>query len=256
MDAFTYNVHPWQPAEHLGELPEVQQALTNRRAHCSKRTLRQTSREKHLQPLREDARRFLHLASLPEHKYEPVHILFRHMGTPPPASQLAIIKAIERLNLAEFIRFRAGKSFIRLKELTGSGRKFLRMSPKSKAGKGGPIHTHICHWIQDVGIKRVYEESVLEWLVVGTNHFSDIGFKINGQWHTVEVVVDCFSNITDHVKACFIESNAIATLTIVTTQKSLWSKVEAKIFSDPDLVFLLNRIKFEVAETYMKELWP
>jgi hypothetical protein len=251
-----YDIHPWRPADSLQELAELQEALKQRIAEHKRTKLRQAKQRKQAQPLGKLPRTFLDYASLPKHQYEPVHILFGHMGQIPAATQLSIIAELEKNNFAEFKRFRAGKSFIRLVRITDGGWSFLQKPPASKPGKGGIVHSHISHWVHATGPKRGYEECVLEWPVPETNHSCDVGFKINDVWHGVEVIVDCTSNISDHVKACFIKSNIVQTLTIVTTQKSLWSKVENIIVSEASLMFFVNRIKFEVAEKYMRDLWP
>jgi len=252
----SYDTHPYVPAKSLEELPEVQQLLQKTIAGHRRTSLRQARQSKGTQPLGKLSRTFLDYASLPKHQYEPVRILFGHLGKIPPATQLAVIDELRRNKLAEFERFRAGKSFIRLVNVTDSGWAFLQKKPSSKSGKGGTVHSHISHWCYLVYLKRRYEKSVLEWLVPNTNHACDVGYKMNAKWHGIEVVVDCFENLSDHIKACFIASDAVETLTMVTTQKSIWPRIQNIIISDPQLVFMLNRIKFEVAETYMRELWP
>jgi hypothetical protein len=251
-----YDTHPYEPAKSLQELPEVKHLLQKAIAEHRRTSLRQARQSKDARPLGKLSRTFLDYASLPKHQYEPVHIIFGHIGKIPPATQSAVMNELEKKKLAEFCRFRAGKSFFRLLNITDSGWSFLQKEPASKPGKGSTVHSHICHWVQDVGIKRGYEKSVFEWLVSGTNHSCDVGFKIHGKWHGIEVVVDCYSNIVDHVKECFIKSKVVETLTIVTTTKSQWEKIRTLLMSDQETLFFINRIKFEVAETYMKELWP
>jgi hypothetical protein len=45
-------------------------------------------------------------------------------------------------------------------------------------------------------------------------------------------------------------------LLFVTPTKAQGDDARAKIMADPDLVFCIDRIQFDVVETYMKELWP
>jgi hypothetical protein len=71
-----------------------------------------------------------------------------------------------------------------------------------------------------------------------------------------QVCAHCASNITNHVRAALIESQAVDVLLFVTATKAQWGDIRAKILADPELVFCMDRIQFDVVETYMKELWP
>jgi hypothetical protein len=249
-----YDTHPYTPAKNIDELPEVKDMLLKTIAEHKQRTLRQAKQSQDSQQLGKLARTFLDYASLPKYEYAPVYIVFKQMGNPSFSTQLAVIKELEKNQLVKFLQFRASRSPIRLKEITNKGWDFLHKSPASQQGKGDTLHCHLIHWVYDFGLKQRYEKCVIEWLVDGTRHSCDVGFLINGHWHGIEIVVSCFENITSHIRACFIESNIVETLTIVTTQKSIWPKIEAKILSEPELVFFRNKIKFDVIETYMKEL--
>ena len=83
-----------------------------------------------------------------------------------------------------------------------------------------------------------------------------MAFKIDGKWHCVEVVVDCISNIADHAKSCFVESSAVGSLTIVTTQKKgQWDKVMNKIELESSLFPFLSKISLETVDTFYRELF-
>ena len=171
-------------------------------------------------------------------------------------TQLKIVKELKDLGLIEVEIFRNGHSHVKLVRITECGWDFLKDKSNFKPLRGGITHTHICRWIEWVGKKRGYEESICEWQVTDTNGFCDVAFKIDGRWHCVEVVVDCDSNIEKHIKDCFIKSKAVKSLTIVTTQKKHeWDKINGKIMSNPELVFFMNRITLETADTYYRELW-
>jgi hypothetical protein len=243
-----YDTHPYTPAKSLEELPEVKSALLNTIAESKRTKLKQAKQKSPATGLTKISRAFLNCASLPRYGHAPVHVIFKSLGHVTPGTQQKVIKELENTGRAKFARFRGTRSDIRLVDVIGEH--------NSQHGKGDTVHTHISHWCRDVGIQRDYERSVLEWLVPGTNHACDVGFKIHDKWHGVEVVVGCFPNIVGHVKACFIESNVVEALTMVTTTKSQWEKIRTLVMSDPEAVFFINRIKFEVAETYMRELWP
>lgn len=122
--------------------------------------------------------------------------------------------------------------------------------------RGDIVHTNICRLKRDLDLKHGAEESRCELQYPNSPGFGDIGSKFNGRWHYSEVVVNCTSNICDHVRSCFIESKGqVETLTIVTLLKSQHRTLLESIMSVPELVFFANRIKFMTLEDILKELY-
>ena len=52
------------------------------------------------------------------------------------------------------------------------------------------------------------------------------------------------------------DTDAVETLTFITRVKSDWQKIKDTILSDSELVFYMNRIKFDVVDNILRELWP
>lgn len=122
--------------------------------------------------------------------------------------------------------------------------------------RGDTPHTNICFLKRDLDLKLGAEESICEAQYPNSNGFGDIRSKFNGKLHFSEIVVNCTSNIVDHVKSCFIESQGqVETLTIVTLLKSEHRRILEQIMSVSDLVFYVNRIKFMTLEQIIKELY-
>jgi len=255
-----FDQHSFIPAKKLEELPELQEAVSRLRQKYNIAVLRQSKKgelnkgKDNARQLSKKARTFLSYASM--HEYEPATVLFRRMEGVSGKTQIRILKELEDLRLIESATFRSGNSKIRLVQITEQGWGFLKDKPSSRPLRGGIVHSHISRWIQAVGRQRGYEESVCEWQIPGSGGFADVAFKINGKWQCLEVVVDCVSNIVEHAKSCFVESSAVVSLTIVTTQKKdEWDKVMDRIMSCPSLLPFLSRISLETVDTYYKELF-
>lgn len=122
--------------------------------------------------------------------------------------------------------------------------------------RGDITHTDICCLKRDLDLKHGAEEAVCEVQYPHSNGFGDIRSKFNGKLHFSEIVVNCTSNICDHVKSCFIDSQGqVETLTIVTLLKSEHRTILERIMSVPELVFFVNRIKFMTLEDILRELY-
>jgi uncharacterized protein YbaA (DUF1428 family) len=178
------------------------------------------------------------------------------MGNLSPATQLAVIRELERADLMAFTQVRIGKSNVRLQEVTEPGWAFQQRPVPSLGGKGAIGHRHYQHWIVKWAARRGYEDRNIEPRVPGTSHFGDASFKKGGQLNIVQVIAHCDSNITSHVRAALIESDAVDVLVFVTATKSQGNDIRARIMADPQLASCLDRIEFDVVETYLKELWP
>ena len=95
----------------------------------------------------------------------------------------------------------------------------------------------------------------MEWPVPGTNHPADVAWKIDGAWHVFEVVATCHDNLPSHLKACFIDSSDVATVTIVAPQKRMLKKLQGIVEAVPELTPFQERIRYEPIEPFVKELW-
>ncbi|MBL1216576.1 MAG: ATP-binding protein [Planctomycetes bacterium] len=244
-----YDTHPIIPAKRLRAMPDVQQALNDFKGQ----RLRETPKSQNSAP--SDLAEKL-LDEMTRSPWTPVARLWDSIGYKPSFErQNKIRKELELHRVAEFEEIRMGRAnqLLPLATDTGYARR-NRRAPK-KTGRGGIAHQHICHWIAMVGDLHDIQ-SHLEWIVTGTTHPVDVAQQRDGKWHVYEVVVTAHDNLASHIRACFVDSNVIETLTIVTLQKKISNKVRKAITSDPATAPFLDRITFDVAETYMKELWP
>jgi hypothetical protein len=251
-----YDTHPYVPPKRLTELPDLQTALAAKIADSRSITLRTPAPKTARLSLSKLARLFLDYASLPEYASAPVFVIFERMGTPSPATQLAVIRELEQAGLMVFMNVRIGKSNVRLEEVTENGWAFQGKPVPALGGKGAMDHRHYEHWMFKWAARRNYEDREIEPRVPGTTCFGDVGFRKNGKLHIVQIVSHCDSNITSHVRAALIESHGVDVLLFVTPTKSQWDAIRAKILADPELVVCMDRVQFDVVETYMKELWP
>lgn len=246
-----YDTHPFVPSTRLAELPHVQQALARKVADSRAMVLRRSAQKARPRQLSKKARPFLEHASRSENLFAPTHVIFKQIGNPSPATQLAVIRELERAGLMVFAQVRIGKSNVRLQEITEEGWAFLHKPAPSKGGKGAMAHRHYQHWIAECSVRRGYQDCHIEPHVAGTTCYGDAGFTKDGKRYIVQVVVHCDSNITSHVRAALIESNAVDVLIFVTPIKSRGDDIRARILADPALVFCMSRIQFDVVETFM-----
>jgi hypothetical protein len=250
-----YDTHPFVTAKRLPELPHLQQALAKKIAESRAMVLRPTPREAGHFTLGKMARLFLDRASLPENAFAPVHIVFRQIGDVAPATQLAVLRELERAGFMVFAPARIGKANVKLQEITPKGWEFLRKPVPAHDGRGAIKHRHYAQWIRKWAVQKQCEECGIEPRVPGTTHFGDVSFRRDGKLHIVQITDQCTSNITSHVRAALIESHGVDVLIFVTATKAQWGDIQARIMADPELVFCIDRIQFDVVETYMKEAW-
>ena len=246
-----YDTHPYIPAKSLAEMPELLTALGSLSAQ-GKRTRVKQVRAGNV-GLPQLARRLLMAASL--FLYHPVARLWEKIGTPSPAIQAAIRDELESRELCKFSELRIGRRNTLLLWITKTGWQLLDTDGPRKTGLGSHPHVTLSQWLRMVGEKRGYKAKT-EWVVPGTNHPCDAAWLINGKWHALEVVVACESNLASHVRACFVKSDAVASLTIVAPLKRALQRLRNGLEANPEVAPFLDRIRFQVLEPYMEELWP
>jgi len=249
MKSIKHNTHPWKPAQELGQLPDLQKALDRRIAETGRTSARQTTKKTNSKSLGKISRSLLDYASL--HPYEPVYRLFQRMHKPSPATQQAAIKQLKAKKLAQFETVRLSHSSVRLMEITEQGWQFLGKQPL-KQGRGGITHRHFVAWIIASLNKKGYKAS-REWLVPGTSHQADVAFEHNGKVTAYEVVTHTRSNIIDHVKSCFVDSDSIHTLVFVAAQKTICDQLKKLVQSDLFASEFSNHIEYQTIDTFLKE---
>jgi hypothetical protein len=241
---YTFDQHSYIPARGIKDIPGFEEKVNSLINEHNKGASRS---------LTKNERTFLSLMSL--YEYEPLNKLFERMGNISPATQQKIIKKLVKLKLIEAVQIRTGKSPQRLGQLTRAGWDFLNDTSKFKPLRGGPIHTQVCRSKQALDIKRGCDESICECPYPNSTGFCDVGTWIDGKLHCTEAVIGCDSNVCHHVRSCFIDSNQVESLTIVTLLKSEHKRLLAKIMAEPDLAFFSSRIHFTTLDEILKELY-
>jgi hypothetical protein len=248
-----FDANPHVPAKRLEDLPGILEALRGTTRQHRQDEAQRTAAE--MQGLSAEARNLLIQAST--HPYWPVQRLFELGQVPTPQAQIAIRKEIEDRKLADFKQVRPGSRNLLLKMLTAEAWALLGKPPIEIGGRGGIAHMHYSAWIRMVGERRKYSRSVVEWLIPGTNHPADAAWLVDGRWEVFEVVVDCSENLVAHLEAALLHSSEpIARVTVVAPQKKDLDDLRRRVESAPSLAPVLEKIAYEVALVYMKELWP
>ena len=241
-----YDTHPWLPSQTLDELPAVRQALAEKRAPREGR--------KTTSGLSSNARKLLDLAFL--YPYTPVARLWKRANIRlRPETQIEVRQELAKNNLAKCEEVRIGSANVALLELLPDGWRLLGQPPAKSVGRGGVAHRHFAQWIRMVGEKRGIAESRLEVVVPGTSHPVDVAWISDGEWHIFEVVAHTPENLLSHINACFGAPKPVASFTIVTAQLAIKKELEKKLRKDLSGMPFVDRIKFEVIEQYMKELF-
>lgn len=246
-----FDTFPSVPSKRLAEMPELQAALAALIAEHRATRMRQARQGK--PALSELSRKLLDLASL--HPCTPVARLFDELGKPSPTAQASARKALEEQKLANFAEVRMGRRNVLLIRLTDEGWSFLGKQPPRRKGRGDIPHWHICQWLCWLGEQRGCKTAT-EWIVPGTNHPVDAVWQTSDHIETFEVAVSCEDNLVSHLTACFIDSDAVDTVTIVAPQKSKLSELKTAIDAESTLKPFADRIEYLPAETILMELWP
>ena len=247
-----YDAHPFIPSKRLHELPHVMEGL-QKLIDEHKRTRLRQAREKGKQekpPLSEQA---LKLASLWAVKpYTPVARIWNELGTPSPSIQAKVRSELTDAKLAAFEERRVGSRNMLFLELCPAGWQLLQRKPPKRKGRGGIAHRHFCHAILRYQ-KAQGHKARLEMVVPGTAHPVDVGARRGGALHVYEVIDTCETNLVDHLHACFVQSDQVATVTIVAPQKQHLRQLEQMVEADLSLMAFRERIKFEPVESFLEE---
>lgn len=247
-----YDSHPFNPARRLQSLPNIQAALSKLIMELNIQTARRA--QLHQKGISQVASSMLRLAAA--RPYTPIARLWDSLGGATPLKQIAVRKELEGERLMEFAEKRIGSTNMLLAKVTEKGWKSLgNTSPLPYRGRGGIVHVHFANWLAMVGKLRKHNVD-LEWQVTGTSHTVDTVWFEGESIQVFEVVVTSLDNVLQHIDACLRQSNAIASVTIVTPQKSMCEKIEQSIRSDLLASSLLDRVRFEPITGYLKELWP
>ena len=249
-----FSTHTFTPARTLEQIPGFCEKLDQFLGKFESSELRQSQSAKSPRKPSKNERAFLDHLSLKE--YEPVNIIFSHIGKISSGAQQQAINKLNKMGYIETVRERTEKIYVVFTSLTNEGRKYLNKPSEKKEIRGETTHRNTTLLKRDSDLKKGAEKCILEFQYPNSTGSSDLGSMFNGKWHCTEVVIKCSANICDHVKSCFIDAaGQVETLTIVTLLKSEHKKILEKIMSVPELVFFINRIDFMTLEQILKELY-
>ena len=246
----SFDTHPFVPGKRLRDLPELEAALDKliHERNCSSGRQGQATAAQSKDGLPGNARKLL--LAISAHPWLPLFMLWPKTGLKIAfAAQQTARKALEDHKLIESADVRIGRSNIILAWLTEEGAQAAGGNPL-RAGRGAIVHKHFCQWLRQWA-RRQGHEAAIEWIVPGTNHPVDCAFRLNSEWHAFEAISKCHDNLCGHLHACFLRSQAVATVTIVTSLKSDLKGLQSLVLSDAELFSFLSRIKFDVIENYM-----
>jgi hypothetical protein len=249
-----FDRHDFTPAKGIADIPGLTEKLEAVGSRYRKAVLRQSQARQEESPMapNPNERTFLDHLSLGE--FEPVHRLFGRMGNPAPATQKRILEGLERKGLITSAVVHTARA-IRIAYPTAAGWQHLNKKSRFSPLRGGMVHTFVCRWKQALDLKRGCEESTCECQYPNSSGIGDVCTKISGKLHFTEVVIDCNSNINKHLRSCFLDSDQVESLTIVTLLKSEHATIRTTILADPELVFCIGRISFVTVDQILKELY-
>lgn len=250
--------HPYVPSKSIMQIPKLMKAIQYKREEFEKNKEKAKNKQKckkhESKELSTKRREFSRLSC--DHLYYPAAQIFKLMGTVPFNMQIEIRKALEQEKLSVFEEIRIHSSNKLLQEPSPSALELYGKDPNSITGGGGIPHRALSHWIEMVGLQRKYEFSKVEHRISNTNHPCDAAWLVNGQLHAFEVVVHTTDNLLSHIENCFVKSDAVATLTIIVTQKQFIKKIQSIVHSETMFKPYCDRIKIQSILPFFKELWP
>lgn len=245
-----YDSIPYIPSKPLEELPHVQEAVRSLIAqHRAKRLV--VARQSKPQSSAK-ARKLLDLLTID--LCAPCARLWEQMGTPSPAVQKAVRTELEDQDLILSEDCRVGSTTMWWADVAPAGYEFLNKPPPKATGRGGAAHRRFARVVAQVHKLRGHS-AVIEPIVAG-NHPGDVGWQIDDAWHVVEIVVHSPDNLLGHIKVCLVESNAVASVTVVAPLKSMLDDLRRIVEADPQIRNVLDRINYEPIESYLNILWP
>lgn len=251
---------PIIPGQRLGELTELKRTLWSMcdqhkaKRMRSKSASKPAARSRRKDTLPEDDHRILCEAAA--HPFAPMAWLVKNAKLKMSFERQN--RAVKRLAERKYIEsdvLRLSSANVRLLKMTQAGFEHLGIDPVHYAGRGGLIHQTSCNWLAEVGRGRGAKVE-LEWSVPGTNHPADVVWFLRDQTIVFEVPVTIRSNLPDHLRACFIDSDAVDHLHIVVALKREQDQIAAQLKADPAHSPYLERVTVETLTPYKQELWP
>jgi hypothetical protein len=248
-----YDSHPYTPSQKLTEIPHIRETVLDLVARQESLRLRQSKPAKgngRNLPQR-DLKLLLTAAANPWWPFAKLEDLAKLNLS--PQARIAIRKNLENQGYAEFAEMRLGSSPVILMSLTDKGWEAAACKPPSRTGRGSIQHRHVANWIAMAaakeGLKAACEQEV-------NGHPMDCGVTdSNGRLRAYEVVIDCESNLLDHITNLSQVAN-IESITVVCLQKQILQRLQRQLQAQLVVMTLGDRLRWELTETFYRRLWP
>jgi len=189
-----------------------------------------------------------------ENPFMPIARIFERIGNPTFSKQKAVRKEIEDQKLAVFEELRVGSTTMLLMGLLPGAFQLLKKDPLETRGRGSLSHRSMANWIAMFYARRD-RRAHIEWKVPGTSHPTDVAVEAGDQFDLFEISVTCSDNLAQSIRACFANPEIISSVTIVAAQKAICKKLRSSVLSELLLFEHIDRVRFDVIENYLKELW-
>ena len=248
-----YDANPHIPAKRLADVPALLEAVAQLKGE-HKQGAQRRAREQHTK-MREGARKLMVAAA--ERPYWPVVQLYKLWDKMPSFDvQKAIRRELDENGYATFTEVRVGRRNLLLIELTETAWSFLGKPPISIRGRGGLAHRCFANWLAMLGERRGFE-SIVEWVVPGTQHPCDVAWRLDDrQWAAFEVVDTCSANLRGHLSAAFLTPGSpVATLTIVAAQRKMLEALRIQVAAYEESEPFNDRMAYLSVEEILMELW-
>lgn len=191
-------------------------------------------------------------------KWAPVVRLFEQLaqqvGRPFSVGlQSDICRQLEREGLAGFEEIRVSTRMLRLMKPTDDGWRSLGLKPQAFRGRGKIAHQHGAYWVKEDRTQKGFQAEI-ETLLPGTSYAPDVHSIEDGRLCAYEIIITATDNICSHIASIFQPRAQVDHLVFVAPQQKIIAQVNKAIKSSPDAVSYLNRIQFQLFDTYLKEL--
>lgn len=248
----TYDTHPIIPAQALDQLPDVLAAIRELVTNTHRAELRRTRVRS--PDLSRQAHKLLNTAA--GHPWAPSAALWKLTGkVPSPDVQKSVRGKLQDAHYADGVEVRLGSANVLLYRITPEGWAFLGLEPPTHVGRGSIAHQHISHWITQC-CEMDGHKAACEFIVPGTNHPADCACEVGvGLFDVYEVIVEATDNVVSHLTKLH-SSPSVRTITLVCRQKQEVRSLQAALAKEPVVQSLGARLKWELAETYMRRCFP
>lgn len=243
-----YDTHPYMPSQPLAQLPHVQ---------AEHKKLKAQHRSRHADQQHEDQKDQLDQYSLTlltliaKHPFIPAVQLFKSMGNIRFETRQAICQKLVDHQLIDYEEVRLGRRDLALVELTDKGYQFLKLKPAcGPQGRGSLAHRTMAHWIMWY-FQKQGRKAALEQVIPPTTHSADVGVFDGHRYECFEVCVTTTHNLTDHITACFEQSDRVQKLTIVATTKAKIQDIQRDVAWFLQTKPYRDRVLYDVVETFM-----